>query len=169
MRQRFGGRGFRYSLSDDKVRNPLRRRCKEPPLRSPINMLSIAVTGTRNRASHLAPLAAAVGAAIISHRNEDLDGDTTTNVLIDNPPLNDWQLKLLKIDLSDAKCNIPRTNHKHCSCKSPFAYLSLRETLRWLDKTSSNATLESRYKVRLCYIFSCSFSPCLGFSHTCQC
>lgn len=137
-----------------------------------VKMLSKAVTSTHNRAPHLGSLAAAasIGASIIFHRKKDRDDET---ILVDKKPppaVNDMWLRLCSIDstvLSDAKFNIPRNRHKYCSCESPFSYLSRRETLRWLDKTTSNATLESRYKVRRCHTYYLFFLRVLPIFLTC--
>jgi hypothetical protein len=126
---------------------------------APVNMLSVVVKHTRTQNSLLAPLAAAasVGAAITSNRNVDHDDDTSERILAEKPPpaVNDRWLRLRIINstvLPGARFNIQTNKYECCSCESPFLYLSRRETLRWLDKTSSNATLESRYKVRRCHI-----------------
>ncbi len=140
-------------------------------------MLSVVVKNTRTQTSLLAPLAAAasVGAAITSHRNVDHDDDTSERILADKPPpaVNDRWLRLRIINstvLPGARCNIQTNKYGCCSCESPFLHLSRRETLRWLDKTSSNATLESRYKVRRCHIrsFSIPLSGLLSYNNLCK-
>ena len=142
-----------------------------------MNMLSVVVKNTRTQTSLLAPLAAAasVGAAITSHRNVDHDDDTSERILADKPPpaVNDRWLRLRIINstvLPGARCNIQTNKYGCCSCESPFLHLSRRETLRWLDKTSSNATLESRYKVRRCHIrsFSIPLSGLLSYNNLCK-
>ena len=119
-----------------------------------MNMLSFVVKNARTHTSLLAPLvaAASVGAAITLHRKIDHDDGTSERILVEKPPhaVNNRWLRLRKIDstvLSGARFNIQTNKYEYCSCESPFLYLSRRETLRWLDKTSSDATLESRYKV----------------------
>lgn len=116
-----------------------------------INMLSTSKCIVRNHAHLLASSAAAasIAIAIISQRRKEENERIVRKDLVERVYGSGGLLGLRSVDTF-----LPSNTSKYCSCESLIPTYGRRQTLRWLDKSSSKETLESRYKVRCCKFLS---------------